>query len=181
MTVSICGDNHSHHKSQIKACSLFRVEKMSGTDKGTSNMKDAEEYVESIMALERVFKVSTTVGNGRKRNRSTSGSDDEKSMCGSPGNPGRSDGLNSQESKNKSKKARRAIRGSRASEASSRVVVTEAEVHVNAVVSVEGLIKKLAAYVKSIFSDLSGRIDRLESGLEKKNLTKGSSNWGQRC
>ena len=51
-------------------------------------------------------------------------------------------------------------------------MVTSADVHVNADTSLEHLITKLSADVREMFTDLSSRIDRLESGLEQKISSK---------
>ena len=49
-----------------------------------------------------------------------------------------------------------------------RLVVTGAEVHVSAETSLEQLIAKLSTNARDMFSDLSNRIDRLETGLEQR-------------
>ena len=86
---------------------------MSGSDVMKAiDRNDAEDYVESIMASERVVKVDTPTGNGRKRYRSAGGISQvgsHEKLLVSPGDSDQSYSFRQRE--NKTKKARRAVIG----------------------------------------------------------------------
>lgn len=140
---------------------------------------DAEEYVQSIMTPELVTRVGTPLVNGRKRHLSAPSSNvkgdlNELNSLDPPGfSPGALDSSPSPTMQKESKKARRSVINSFPSpQSGGRLVVTGADVHVSAESSVEKLITKLAVDVREMFSDLSCRIDRLESGLEQRISSK---------
>lgn len=139
---------------------------LGGKRSDTDIRTDAEDYVESIMASERAVRVDTPQSCGRKRQRSVPNGADMTislldSVVVSP----------SPESQKTIKKARCTLPTSLPAN-SKRLVVTSADVHVNADTSLEHLITKLSTDVREMFSDLSSRIDRPETGLEQKVFSK---------
>ena len=129
---------------------------------------EAEDYVESVMGSQQIERVETPVTNVRKRQLSTPGSTrDEGSdtVC----NYKLHDGTLLSEPRKEVKKARRTLVTEPSSPSQGgRLVVTGADVHVSAETSIEQLINKLSTDVRSMFTDLSSRLDRLESGLEQR-------------
>ena len=128
---------------------------------------DAEEYVTSIMSSQRIIRVDTPTGKGRKRQHSAPGS---VGGDGSDCSDGELSGdTPSPRSRKGAKKARHTLAKGRSSPSTGgRLVVTGADVHVSAEKTVEQLINKLSTDVRSMFTDMSSRIDRLESGLEQR-------------
>lgn len=131
---------------------------------GVLDGNDAEEYVETIMSSQRIVRVDTPMGKGRKRQHSAPGS------VWGDGSDGEHPGdTPSPRSHKDAKKARHTIaKGPSSPSTGGRLVVTGADVHVSAETTVEQLINKLSTDVHSMFSDMNSRIDKLESGLEQR-------------
>ena len=122
------------------------------------NGTDAEAFVESVMSSQRVTRVSTPININGSRKRTVS-------ETGSP------EYLDSTVKKAKVS-AKRSLYDEQPTPAPRKLVVTEADVHVNRNPSIEHLITKLSYDMHMLFGSLSERMDKLESGLEQKIANK---------
>ena len=151
-----------------------------GRDQATvkDTLAEASEYVDSIMSSQRISKVDTPHANRRKRNLSLPETSDAstKKARGVGDVENESEDLeNENENENEkrsSRKARRNLNNKGAGKVPQSLIVTEADVHVSATPSVQQLFAKLSADMNMMFMSVNERLDKIDSGLEKRIATK---------
>ncbi|KAH3877350.1 hypothetical protein DPMN_001213 [Dreissena polymorpha] len=120
--------------------------------------QNAQEYVDAIMSSQVITKVNTPCTASRKRSLSDSSQVElegsTKKRCGN------------------SRNLPFAVRRSLYNESDSGIVITNADVHVDSNPTVEQLVLKLSSDMHLLYSNLSERMDKMESNLEQKITTK---------
>lgn len=114
---------------------------------------DAEDYVESVMSSQRISRVATPAVSNRNR-RKRNASDPSDSTV--------------KKARTVTDNADKVCRSLYSPDCPRRVVVAEADVHVDGNPSVQHLIAKLSADMHMLFCSLQERMDKLESGLEQR-------------
>lgn len=147
-------------------------------------LAEAEEYVDSIMSTQRISKVDTPNVSTRKRHLSVSGTSDTTSKKARNGdNYGDCDETEEiskviedlTESKRPPVKARRNLYkkgGTKSTKSPHKVVVTEADVHVNGSPTMEQLFAKMSSDMNMMFMSVNERLVKLDSGLEQRIANK---------
>ncbi|MEW8548224.1 MAG: hypothetical protein AB2693_32370 [Candidatus Thiodiazotropha sp.] len=129
------------------------------------------------MSTQLVSKVETPIDSSRKRHLSTvsdaSDTSPKKARNSRPGqNDYSDDNSDTAEQRVSSTEARRKLYKKDSSKAPRKVVVTEADVHVNAQPSLHQLIDKLSSDMNMMFLSLNERFDKMESSLEQRISSK---------
>ena len=147
-----------------------------GRDQATvkDTLAEASEYVDSIMSSQRISKVDTPHANRRKRNLSLPETSDAsaKKARGVGDVENESEDIENENEKRSSRKARRNLNNKGACKVPQSLIVTEADVHVSATPSVQQLFAKLSADMNMMFMSVNERLDKIDSGLEKRIATK---------
>ena len=163
----------NENKSAKESISLEKCSSPGRKDAPISDtLAEASEYVASIMSGQMISKVDTPNANSRKRNLSVSGTSDTttKKARGE-----KDDDLQLEDLTNtdrSQRKARRSLINKGSGKVPQNVVVTEADVHVSATPSVQQLFAKLSADMNMMFMSVNERLDKIDSGLEKRIATK---------
>ena len=138
----------------------------------SDTLAEASEYVASIVSGQVISKVDTPNANSRKRNLSVSGTSDTttKKARGEKDDDLQLEDLTNTDRSHR--KVRRSLINKGSGKVPQNVVVTEADVHVSATPSVQQLFAKLSADMNMMFMSVNERLDKIDSGLEKRIATK---------
>lgn len=121
---------------------------------------EAAEYVDSIMSSQRLTRVDTAnatpIRASCKRNLSVSGTSDTSAK--------KARNISDPVSSNDTAKIKRSLYDSSISPR--KIIVTNADVHVDANPSIQQLIARLSSDMHMMFTSLTERMEKLETGLE---------------
>lgn len=165
----------NENKSAKESISLDKCSSPGHEEAPISNtLVEASEYVASIMSGQMISKVDTPNANSRKRNLSVSGTSDTttKKARGDEDDDLELELEDLTNTDRSQRKARRSLVNKGSGKVPQNVVVTEADVHVSATPSVQQLFAKLSADMNMMFMSVNERLDKIDSGLEKRIATK---------
>ncbi|KAL4229077.1 hypothetical protein ACF0H5_012116 [Mactra antiquata] len=139
---------------------------------------DAEDYVNSIMSNSQISKIETPINTSRKRHRTSPGDSIDsikKPRNITPGNISPDCTLVGGNTSN----ARRSLYDKEPPTPAPRKLIAQADVHVSANTSIEKIMQKmcsdvanLSSEIQLMYSSFETRLDKLESGLEKRISNK---------